>query len=109
MVVHLEVVFRKSLPSMVAIHQALCVATGINVIYDAERSTMANPFDEKDIFGIYEEHYNQITITVGHWEISYLMGVTLRLLREMGGYYKDDIPVWSIYTWQEYKRYWEGS
>lgn len=30
---------------------------------------MIDPFDEADNFAIYEERYNQITLTLGRWEL----------------------------------------
>lgn len=109
MVAHFEIIFRKNLPEIELVHQSLCAETGIDIIYNKAKWEMFNPFDEYDVFAIYKEGYNQVTITIGHPEITYLLGVTLRVLQQMGGLYKDEIPIWSIYTWEEYKKYWKTS
>jgi len=82
-----EVHFDKGCPSIDEVTDRIRQRTGIQTIYLSDKWLLVNPFDQEDIFSLYQE--DQSIVLTSEGAITNLLIATLYTLLEMGGYYTD--------------------
>lgn len=83
-----EVYFEGPPPSIDEIVERVTQRTGLQVTYLTDKWLLTNPVDKDDIFSLYQDKENTITLT-NDGPITDLLRATLYTLIEMGGYYAD--------------------
>jgi hypothetical protein len=88
MVYSREVYFENYPPSIEKIVERVGQRTGIKARYLADKWLLTNPIDVADVFSLYPDEANTITL-INEGEVTDLLRATLYTLLEMGGYYSD--------------------
>ncbi|WP_080236987.1 hypothetical protein [Spirosoma rigui] len=83
-----EVYFEGTPPSLDEIVERVGERAGIQATYLANKWLLTNPNDSEDIFSIYPDGENAITL-LSEGTVTNLLQATLYTLIEMGGYYED--------------------
>jgi hypothetical protein len=83
-----EVYFEGNPPSLDEIVERVGERAGIQATYLANKWLLTNPNDSEDIFSIYPDGENAITL-LSEGTVTNLLQETLYTLIEMGGYYED--------------------
>ncbi|RZK45113.1 MAG: hypothetical protein EOO61_01240 [Hymenobacter sp.] len=82
-----EVHFDQGCPSIDEVTHRIRLRTGIQTIYLSDKWLLVNPFDQEDIFSLYQE--DQSIVLTSEGATTDLLIATLYTLLEMGGYYTD--------------------
>lgn len=82
-----EVHFDQRCPSIDAVTDRVRQRTGIQIIYLSDKWLLVNPFDQEDIFSLYQ--VDQSIVLTSEGATTDLLIATLYTLLEMGGHYTD--------------------